>query len=88
MDEISDAEIEVMIRIVGGFRPDIADRALAWLDERPGKKTTFDRTCFDLAEQVLADEPRLNSDAHKQALATAIAAFIEDEITLMLIDQP
>jgi hypothetical protein len=35
-DEFPEWEIEVMIRdIIGSnFRPDIADRALAWLDQR------------------------------------------------------
>ena len=34
--EIGEEELEIMIRIVihTGFRPDIGDRALAWLDER------------------------------------------------------
>jgi hypothetical protein len=34
--EIGEEELEIMIRIViyTGFRPDIGDRALSWLDER------------------------------------------------------
>ena len=34
--EIGEDELEIMIRIViyTGFRPDIGDRALAWLDQR------------------------------------------------------
>ena len=34
--EIGEEELEIMIRIVmhTGFRPDIGDRALAWLDQR------------------------------------------------------
>ena len=44
--------------------------------------------CLALAEHVLANEPSLNDEAHRQVLAAAIAAFVEDEITLMLINQP
>jgi hypothetical protein len=42
--------------------------------------------CLALAEQFLADEPTLNDDAHKRALAAAIEAFVENEITLMILN--
>jgi hypothetical protein len=41
--------------------------------------------CLALAEQAPADEPSLNTNAHRQALAAAIEAYVEDEITLRLL---
>ena len=46
-------------------------------------RKTYDPKCFALAEAFLAGEPRLNTEAAKIALATAIQECIEDEIDFM-----
>lgn len=44
---------------------------------------TFDPKCFQLAEQFLADEPELNTEAAKVTLANIIQQAIENEIYFM-----
>jgi len=44
---------------------------------------TYDPACYALAEQFLADEPRLNTEAAKITLAAEIQDCIEQEINFM-----
>lgn len=44
---------------------------------------TYDQRCYDLAAAFLADEPALNNDRAKHALAIEIQNLIEDEILFM-----
>lgn len=43
---------------------------------------SYDTKCYDLAEAFLEDEPALNNESHRKALAqeiqNAIESFIED----------
>lgn len=44
---------------------------------------SYDSRCYELAEIFLSDEPGLNNDAAKRALALEIQQCIEDEICFM-----
>ena len=43
---------------------------------------TYDRKCYDLAEEFLADDPALNTAENRHALASLIQQAIEDFIEL------
>lgn len=47
---------------------------------------TFDPKCFQLAEQFLADDPSMNTEAAKATLARAIQDAIEIELSIMRED--
>jgi hypothetical protein len=38
----------------------------------------YDQKCYDLAESFLSDEPQLNTEENRKALAQDIQAAIED----------
>lgn len=44
------------------------------------KRTTYDPHCYELAGLFLADEPRLRTHAHADALAQLIQRTIEEYI--------
>lgn len=50
-----------------------------------GKDNTmaYDTKCYDLAEAFLEDEPSLNTEARRKALAQVIQTAIEEEIDWM-----